>query len=192
MDGEVIDDLYFFMKFLSLILLVREDLTWGVGGKYEMAEHIIESQYLTDIYRVGVLTANSAYLIRPHFFDPRIYLDFNLLPDDIRRVDDIWLNGHASKQNIPRYVVPSCCSHIGVTRTHALEDYLRSNRMNRFAANTRALRWFSNVWEKDLWYRFHGVNRPKYRHWWIMIYRMWIELILQLKFLVYFGWIEQK
>lgn len=157
-----------------------------------MAKHIIESQYLADVYRVGVLTANSAYLIRPRFFDPRIYLDFNLLPDDIRRVDDIWLNGHASKQHIARYVVPSCCSHIGVTRTHALENYLQNNHMNRFAANTRALRWFSTVWEKDLWYRFHGVNRPNYRHWWVMIYRMWIEVILQLKFFVYFGSIEQK
>lgn len=151
-----------------------------------MAEHIIESQYLADVYRVGVLTATSGYLIRPSFFADKIYLDFNYLPDDIRHVDDIWLNAQAARQNIARYVVPSCCSHIGVTRTHVLEDYLTRNHMNRFAANTHALRWLSTSWEKDLWYRFHGVNRPNYRSWWKMIYRMWVDLIVQLRFFLYF------
>lgn len=152
-----------------------------------MAEHIIESQYLADVYRVGILTATSAYLIRPSFFTENIYLDYNDLPEDIQRVDDIWLNAQVAKQNIGRYVVPSCCSHIGVTQTHVLEEYLTRNRMNRFTANTHALRWFSANWERDLWYRFHGVNRPNYRSCWLIIYRMWVNWILQLKFFIYFG-----
>jgi hypothetical protein len=170
-------------------LLVRNDLIWGVGGKYEMAYHIIESQYLTEAYRVGVLTATYAYLIRPSFFDSQIYLDFNQAPADIRRVDDIWLNAHASKRNIPRYVVPSCCPHISVTQTHVLEEYLQKNRMDRFSANNHALHWFGRDWEKDLWYRFNGANRPDYRSWWMAFYREWICMILNLKFVVYFGFI---
>jgi hypothetical protein len=154
-----------------------------------MAYHIVESHYLSEVYRVGVLTANFAYLIRPSFFDSRIHLDFNQMPDDIRRVDDIWLNGHASKQNIARYVVPSCCPHISLTQTHALEEYFLRNQMNRFSANNHALNWFSESWEKDLWYRFNGANRPEYRSWWMMIYREWINMILNLKFIVYFGFI---
>jgi hypothetical protein len=138
---------------------------------------------------VGILTANYAYLIRPSFFDYHMYLDFNQVSDDIRHVDDIWLNGQASKQNIPRYVVPSCCSHISVTRTHALEEYLQKNKMNRRSANNHALQWFNGSWEKDLWYRFNGENRPKYRNWWLAIYREWTDLILKLKFTVYFGFI---
>lgn len=172
-----------------LNFLVREDLIWGVGGKYEIAYHIVESHYLSKIYRVGVLTANYAYLIRPIFFDSHIYLDFNEIPNDIRRVDDIWINGQASKRNISRYVVPSCCSHISVTRTHVLEEYLIKNRMDRFTANNHALEWFRNYWEKDLWYRFNGENGPKYRHWWILIYREWINIILKLKFIVHFGFL---
>jgi hypothetical protein len=154
-----------------------------------MAHHIIESHHLSEIYRVGVLTANYAYLIRPSFFDSHIYLDFNQVSDDIRHVDDIWLNGQASKQNITRYVVPSCCPHISVVRTHVLEEYLTRNQINRLSANNHALQWFSDSWEKNLWYRFNGENGPKYRSWWIVIYREWISIILKLKFIVYFGFI---
>jgi hypothetical protein len=154
-----------------------------------VAHHVIESHYLSDVYRVGVLTANYAYLIRPSFFDSHIYRDFNQVPDDIRHVDDIWLNGQASRQNIARYIVPSCCNHISVTRTHALEEYLQRNKMNRLSANNHALEYFGDSWEKNLWYRFRGENGPKYRRWWLIIYREWISIILNFKFIVYFGFI---
>ncbi|CAF4584165.1 unnamed protein product [Rotaria sp. Silwood1] len=168
---------------------VRKDLTWGVGGKYEMAYHIIESHYLSDVYRVGVVTANAAYLIRPLFFDVHMHLYFDQIPNDIRRVDDIWLNGQASKRHVARYVVPSCCPHISVTRTHVLEEYLGKNNMSRLSANSHALQWFSGHWEKNLWYKFNGENAPKYRNWWMMIYREWISMILNVKFIIYFGFI---
>jgi len=61
--------------------------------------------------------------------------------------------------------------------------------MNRLSANNHALEYFADSWEKDLWYRFHGENGPKYRNWWLIIYREWIGIILNLKFIVYFGFI---
>jgi len=135
------------------------------------------------------LTANHAYLIRPSFFDSHIYDDFNQVSSDIRRVDDIWLNGHASKQNIPRFVIPGCCSSISVTHTHELENYFGVHQIKRSSANGHALKWFNQSWEKDLWYRFNGRNQPRYRNRWVNIYPEWIGVVLSLKFIIYCGFI---
>jgi len=61
--------------------------------------------------------------------------------------------------------------------------------MTRSTANGHALEWFKQSWEKDLWYRFNGLNRPNYRHWLLKIYREWISIILRLKFIIYCGFI---
>ena len=169
--------------------LVRKDFIWGVRLWHEKAYHIVESHHLSEIYRVGVVTANYGYLIRPSFFDSHIYLDFNQVPDDIRHVDDIWLSGQASRQNIPRFIVPSCCPHISITRTHALQERLGRHQMTRFSTNHHALQWFNQSWEKDLWYKFHGVNRPKYRNWWTMLHRESVSVLLKLRFIGYFGFV---
>ena len=102
-------------------------------------------------------------------------------------MDDIWLNGYASKRNISRWVVPSCCRNIGVTRTHELENYLIAHQTSRSSANDHALQQFGQTWEKHLWYRFHGENPPNYRSWWQEIYREWINVVLRVKFILYFG-----
>ena len=173
-----------------LLVSVREDLEWGVSGTEEYALHIVQSYYLSKPYRVGVLTANAGYLIRPDLFDIQIVKDFLEAPDDIRHVDDIWLNGHASKRHVPRYVVPSCSFHIHLTRTHTLQMYLSRNRMSRKSANEHALKSFEDVWEKDLWYKFRGVNGPQYRWWWTTIDRKWISIIQKLKFIRRFGFFD--
>ena len=160
---------------------------WGVGGKDEMSRHIIESHRISRVYRVGVITATSAYLIRPSFFDSHVYRDFDQAPDDIRHVDDIWLNGHASSQNISRYVVPSFCSHISVTQTHALENYLTSHHMSRWSANTRALKWFGGNWGDTPWYKFEGENGPIYKTWWTSARQSWLSTVGWLQFVYSFG-----
>lgn len=174
---------------LLMNTLVRSDLVWGVGGAEEFSYHIIASHRISDVYRVGIVTANNAYIIRPSFFDSHIYDDFNQVSTDVRRVDDIWLNGHASRRHIPRFVVPACCVSISVTRTHELENYFIAHQMTRSEANNRALRWFNHNWEKDLWYRFKGENRPKYRRGLLKIVREWMNLIARLKFIIYCGFI---
>jgi hypothetical protein len=172
-----------------LYFSVRQDLIWGVNSLFETDYHIVQSHYLSQIYRVGVLTANFAYVIRPSFFDSHIYLDFNQAPRDVRRVDDIWLNGHAAKRNIARYVVPSCCPHIGVTQTHVLQTYFGRNNMSRLSANSHALQWFGKDWEKDLWYKYNGGNKPEYRDVWTIIRREWISTIEWIEFVIYFGFV---
>ena len=99
---------------------VRSDLHWGVSPE-EMQDHVADGWKLAEPFRVGVLTANEGYLIKPRFF-----LDVSKLEDhtldwssgapllDLHQlnasaahlVDDIWLNGHLSAQGIPRFVVP--------------------------------------------------------------------------------------
>jgi hypothetical protein len=160
-----------------------------VSDAEEFSYHVIESFRLAHVYRVGIVTANHAYVIRPSFFDVHIYDDFLHVSDDIRRVDDIWLNGQASKRNISRFVVPACCPNIGVTRTHELEDYFRQHGMSRSSANDQALKWFNQTWEQHLWYRFNGKNRPHYRSWWTYVYRQWLTYILRMKIIVDIGFV---
>jgi hypothetical protein len=155
----------------------------------EISYHIIQSYDISEIYRVGILTANNAYLLRPSFFNSHIYLDFDQVAKDIQRVDDIWLNGHASKRNVPRYVIPACCASISITRVHELENYLISHQMSRSSANTHALQWFNQSWEKDLWYKFKGENRPKYSTGLMNIFRRWIDTFARLKMIIYCGFV---
>ena len=172
-----------------MIILVRQDLVWGVDGTEEFSYHVIASHRIWEMYRVGVVTANNAYVIRPLFFDSHIYDDFNNVSADIRRVDDIWLNGHAAKRQIARFVISACCVSTSVTRTHELENYFIAHQMTRSQANDHALQWFNQSWDKDLWYRFKGENPPKYSDGLGKIVRQWINLIVRLKFIIYCGFI---
>ncbi len=86
-------------------------------------------------------------------------------------------------------MIPACCSSISVTQTHELENYLITHQMSRGSANDHALKWFNQTWEKDLWYKFNGVNHPKYLNLWTKIYRKWISGIFRVKFIFYFGFI---
>ena len=168
---------------------MREDLIWGVRNSQEVDYHIIQSHFLARVYRVGVVTATSAYVIRPSFFDAALYRDFADAPDDIRHVDDIWLSGQASKRKVARLIVPSCCSHTGVTRHHSLQSYLGRNNMTRSSANHHALGWFRKHWEKDLWYQFNGVNQPTSRSWCATVYREWIGVTQWIRFVLRFGFV---
>jgi hypothetical protein len=152
--------------------------------------HVIHSYRIAQVYRVGVTTANSAYLIRPSFFDSHIYLDFDQAPADARRVDDIWMNGYAAKRNIARYVVPSCCPPIGVFRTDALEAYLRGHGMSRATANNRALKMFKTYWEQNLWFQYSGVNAPPSYSWLTGMNRKWNTRIQKMRFIRRFGHIN--
>lgn len=166
---------------------VREDLIWGVSNAKEFSYHVVLSHQLKEIYRVGVLTANSAYLIRPKFFDEQIYSQIYDVPDYIHHVDDIWLNGHAARRNVSRSVVPSFCPNLSVTRTHELERFFQSHQTSRAFVNDRALQWFKSDWEKDLWYRFHGENPPNYRHWLQILFRESLCAMWKLKLIIAIG-----
>jgi len=97
------------------------------------------------------------------------------------------LNGHASKRNISRFVVPSCCFSISISRTHELESYFHEHQITRRLANDEALKWFGSTWEKDLWYRFEGINRPNSRTWPEKIFRLIFSINFQIKYYLFNG-----
>lgn len=99
---------------------VRSDLHWGVPQE-ELDDHVADGWRLAEPFRVGVLTANEGYLIRPRFFVATLHEDTGVAPlaskvsvldleqlnaSAVHLVDDIWLNGHLATQRIERYVVP--------------------------------------------------------------------------------------
>ena len=183
---------YWIDKHLGMYLgfvAVRQDLIWGAPNLWERDYHVIYSHHLAQIYRVGVVTATSAYVIRPSFFDADLYRNFSGAPDDIRHVDDIWLSGQAARRRIPRYVVPSCCVHMGVTQHHSLQSYLGRHNMSRRSANSHALEWFREQWEKDIWYKLKGVNRPMDCSCWSVVYRAWNSAIQWTRFVLNFGFV---
>ncbi|GAA6028650.1 hypothetical protein JCM8097_007329 [Rhodosporidiobolus ruineniae] len=49
---------------------VREDRKWGVSGWEEVRRHVVEGWRIRKPYRVGVVTANEAYMVAPSFFLP--------------------------------------------------------------------------------------------------------------------------
>lgn len=176
-----LDEITNFIEIGVFVFSVREDLRWGVGTALEYFYHVIEAHRLDDVYRVGVITANNGYLIRPEMFDFHFYEDFQNVTEDIRRMDDIWLSGNAAKRNVSRLVVPTCCQHRSVTKTHELENFLTKHRMSRSGANDNALRFFKNHWEHFLWYRFHGENRPNKPFFFVRVYRFICNCFQQLR-----------
>lgn len=160
---------------------VRSDLHWGVPPE-EFDDHVAEGWRLAEPFRVSVLTANDGYLVRPQFFlsnengmqeklleEKTPLLDFITLNSSAARlVDDVWINGHLSKNNIPRYVVP-LSSHastlsgmlvlnravpsIDVTKAHALEGQIQRSGFSRTTANWVALNMFQDAWkQEDIFY----------------------------------------
>ena len=175
---------------LSLFRLVREDLGYGVrDGENPSTHHVVRSANLAEPYGVGILTANHGYLLRPSFFSSQLYDEFPRAPLDVQHVDDIWINGHAARRNVSRYVVPSCCSPISVLSRHVLAEHLSQHQFSRVTANEHALQLFGQYWDKDIWYRFGRGAKPIYRSWVTTINREWIGLIQWVKFVLYFGFV---
>ncbi|CAF0897982.1 unnamed protein product [Didymodactylos carnosus] len=150
---------------------IRDDLIWGVIGKPEGYYHIIDSSNILQPYRVGIVTANWGYLIQPKFFDKHIYSDYNDLTERISLVDDIWINAHLARRHIARYVVPSCCYHLSITKLRVLDTKLSNKQLSRAQANNNALKYFRQYWEKNLYYKFDGINHPVYAQWYKQVYK---------------------
>ncbi|KAJ3041366.1 hypothetical protein HDV00_009507 [Rhizophlyctis rosea] len=150
---------------------VRRDLKWGVSAE-EYNNHVIQGDDIASPYRVGVLTANEAYLLLPSFFstspksstppyDPAI-LDFSPAPKNARFVDDIWMNGHLALAQVERWVVPCNERSNDITQFHTLEKGMEGAHVTRAGANDEVIGYFGKAWEPDIFYKFGGVNPPRW------------------------------
>ncbi|RKO85812.1 hypothetical protein BDK51DRAFT_50343 [Blyttiomyces helicus] len=137
---------------------VAEDLVWNSGS-----DDLVWSVALESEYRVGVITANSGYLVRAGFFVARaadgsesvpiLAAPGNLGIASAFLVDDIWISGSLAARGIPRYIVPAPCGDLDVSRVHTLEDRMARRGTDRATANTETLTWFRDAWRGDgIWY----------------------------------------
>jgi hypothetical protein len=154
---------------------VRQDMRWGVLWD-EMEEHVPEAPTLAQPYRVGVLTANEAYLVYPRWYEASLagparpgslgtgILDTKtLMSTPAHLVDDIWMAGHLSSLGIPRLVIPlplSDLPSIDVTLAHTLQSHIDSEGTTREAANSETLKFFAGSWQKEgLWYQLRATRQ---------------------------------
>ncbi|RKO93153.1 hypothetical protein BDK51DRAFT_34557 [Blyttiomyces helicus] len=137
---------------------VAADLVWNSGS-----DDLVWSVALAREYRVGVITANSGYLIRPGFFVARDSVGGETVPilaapanvgiASAFLVDDIWISGSLAARGVPRYIVPAPCGDLDISRVHTLEDRMARRGTDRATANTETLKWFKDAWlGDDVWY----------------------------------------
>ena len=148
---------------------IRPDLVWGVTLQ-ELQWHVILSFDIAEPYRVGVITANKAYLIQPRFFlnnGAHNIVNTSYGPPGAFWMDDIWLNGWLAAAGVPRYVIPTdgITFSINEAAPSLIDSRKRQahNKRSRRKDNNEVLDWFRYWWEPNLWYEFGGVNGPKYK-----------------------------
>ena len=79
---------------------------WRIHNSLEWGRSPLVSACKGEPQRVGVITGVGTYCLRPQFFDLEALQDFSVIQDkDAVMMDDIWLSGHLSRQNIPKYVL---------------------------------------------------------------------------------------
>lgn len=110
---------------------------------------------------------------KPHFFDKSLW-DYKDTPDGAKWMDDVWINGHLARRDVPRLVVPfddyqwTYNSYLAVTTL----DRIRIRRHERYRitakvasmrafANDQALDYFSPDWEV-LWESGYRLYSDKY------------------------------
>ena len=95
--------------------------------------------------RVAVITGCGSYLLKPRFFDERLW-DYSAAPSAAFFMDDIWISGSLARQGIERFVVPSSDRLRKVpaqARTMSLHDVPRGRQTN----NNEVIAWFGDSWD---------------------------------------------
>jgi len=120
-----------------------------------------------------VLTANCGYLVQSDHFDANLW-DYTGVPDGAKWMDDVWINGHLSKNNVPRFVVPfdeDQFTYNSYSPKLTLDTSITISKKNgngnggskggtRVQANDQAIQHFGSIWNGDVMfsgsYRVHS------------------------------------
>jgi hypothetical protein len=100
--------------------------------------------------RVDVVQGCGGYVVRPRFFDARVF-DYEGAPAEARWVDDVWISAHA---NAEKWVVPIARYAFRPYAHRALFDASALGRINRGPgaperrANTIVIRHFADRWDR--------------------------------------------
>eukprot|EP00906_Rhabdomonas_costata_P032646 RCo045985 len=96
--------------------------------------------------RVGVITATHGYFVSASMMDMRVVANFlRDTPRDITFVDDVWISGHLSQQNVSKFVIPSPRGPFPNLFALSTPD-LGHRRRER---NNAALRYFQRFWKPE-------------------------------------------
>ena len=113
-----------------------------------------------------VLTANCGYLVQSDHFDQNLW-NYDAVPDGAKWMDDVWINGHLSKNNVPRFVVPfdeDQFTYNSYSPKLTLDTSITISNQNdkkgggnggsrggtRIQANDQAIKYFEDIWNGDV------------------------------------------
>ena len=94
---------------------------------------------------VAVITGCGSYLLKPGFFDERLW-DYSVAPAAAFYMDDIWISGWLARRGVARFVVPSS------TRLRTVKEQARTMSLHevpegRQANNNAVISWFRDSWD---------------------------------------------
>ena len=105
---------------------------------------ITRGDQLREPPKVAVITGCGSYLIKPRFFDERLW-DYSSAPDGAFYMDDIWISGCLDRRGIEKYIIPTSRMMKTVNRqrwTMTLHDVPNGRRHN----NNEAIEFFADSW----------------------------------------------
>lgn len=106
---------------------------------------MIHGNRLKEPRRVAVVTGCGSYLLKPRFFDERLW-DYSSAPEAAFFMDDIWLSGWLDRYGVRKYVVPSSTRLRSVkaqARTMSLHDVPNGRQPN----NNEVIAFFRPTWD---------------------------------------------
>ncbi|KAJ3295342.1 hypothetical protein HDU79_009396 [Rhizoclosmatium sp. JEL0117] len=171
---------------------INADMTWGVTKNFW--HHIVFGYFIAAPYRVGILTANSCYILNSAWFagNRSVISDYTGLKSGAKLMDDIWINGHLAQLDVQRYLVPTWTVSVDFAKTKSLEGTLKDASIDRQKANNEAIEHFRAAFVREkipyipLEQDVNGVNSPEwafvgcrkgwvpFREWTV---RAWLDLI---------------
>ncbi len=93
---------------------------------------------------VAVITGCGSYLVKPRFFDERLW-DYSSAPPAAFYMDDIWISGWLDRLGVKKFVAPSSTRLRTVQEqagTMSLHDVPNGRQPN----NNEVIRWFRESW----------------------------------------------
>lgn len=96
-----------------------------------------------------------------------------------RLMDDIWMMGNLAAAGTSRWVIPLFSDALICGMEQSVLDHRVRNELDldRGAANRAVLKYFANVWERDLYYSFGGrKNQPEWRS---SLFKIWVTVRAQ-------------
>ncbi len=103
--------------------------------------------HLREPARIEIMQGSAGFLVRPRFFDARVF-DYADAPPEAFFVDDVWFAGRLARSGVDRYVVPFDGCYSRIATWSARRSLSLWTRENADGSNDAILyRYFSDAWK---------------------------------------------